>query len=473
MKYISSLLTAGLAATILLGACSKRNIKNAEGVIATFRQPVVEGIGHATRALNNNMEFTFEPNAQINVYPDSQGECMTYALTPGADASASFNVMNFNMKDAKYAAVYPSGKVAYNPTQMDFSLAGQNQAENNDASHLSAYDLNLAQANIENNTGEFNFMHKIAWLKVSIYIAEACTVHNLSLSAYEGIANTLSVNAITGEVTATPKSASEKIVLTFNGNEGFNMPARSILVAYVTIPAGTYTDLTVQCGEASKTISGSKEREEGNAYKISMMDDSYVVDLGLPSGLLWAKDNLGVETLAGYGLHYAWGEIIGYYNSNDTWTNGTDSRWFRYGSNIYMNDLSPEYDAATQAFGGKYRMPNKEDFEELIANTDYIWETRNGIAGIRFMSRSNSSKQIFLPAAGFGYDENWEAHGSEGHYRSRNITKSFPPVPNPPTYYLKFSGNVNQTPTISVTTDNATLSLYGGMSIRPVYDMSR
>lgn len=94
------------------------------------------------------------------------------------------------------------------PESIPFSLAGQNQSANGDASHLSAYDLNYAQAEITNNSGTFEFKHQIAWLKIQIKSAAAAeTFKEVVVSADEGIANALVLNAVSGTVDATPTSA--------------------------------------------------------------------------------------------------------------------------------------------------------------------------------------------------------------------------------------------------------------------------
>lgn len=259
----------------LLSACTVNEQKEqpavtANGVTATFQQPVFE---EATKAIDNDLKFVFEEGDQINVYSAAKNECMVYGLTPSAESSsdASFVIKGFNLKSATYRAVYPYMRPSLNPESIPFSLAGQNQSANGDASHLSAYDLNYAQAEISNNSGTFAFKHQIAWLKIQIKSAAAAeTFKEVVVSADEGIANALTLNAVSGTVDATPASAAETMILKLNGGRGFDVAEDGSLVAYVTIPAGEYTNLHIVCGSYSKTIEGAKFREGGSVYPINL-----------------------------------------------------------------------------------------------------------------------------------------------------------------------------------------------------------
>ena len=259
----------------LLSACTvneqkEQPVATANGVVATFQQPVIEV---ATKALDNDLKFVFEEGDQIDVYSAAKNECMVYGLTPSAESEgqASFVVKGFNLKSATYSAVYPYMRPSLDPESIPFSLADQNQSANGDASHLSAYDLNYAQAEISNNSGTFAFEHQVAWLKIQIQSAAAAqTFKEVVVSADEGIANELVLDAVSGTVDATPASATETVTLKLNGGKGFDVAKGGSLVAYVTIPAGEYTNLHIVCGKYSKTLDGAKLREGGHVYPINL-----------------------------------------------------------------------------------------------------------------------------------------------------------------------------------------------------------
>ena len=133
-----------------------------------------------------------------------------------------------------------------------------------------------------------------------------------------------------------------------------------------------------------------------------------LVDLGLPSGLLWAECNVGATTPEGYGDYYAWGETQTKTVYN--WGNyryGHDSHELtkycddpNYGFNGYTDDLTtlePGDDAATANLGNGFRIPTKTEWEEMVNNTTHEWTTLNGVNGYLFTAPNGNS--IFLPAA--------------------------------------------------------------------------
>ena len=134
------------------------------------------------------------------------------------------------------------------------------------------------------------------------------------------------------------------------------------------------------------------------------------VDLGLPSGLLWATCNVGATSPEEYGNYYAWGEIA-------TKTEYNESNCPTYGKT--MNDISgnAQYDAATANWGGDWRMPTKAEQEELLNNCTWTWTTQNGVNGYKVSSKVNSN-YIFLPAAGYRNGSSLPGAGSNGYYWS-------------------------------------------------------
>lgn len=141
------------------------------------------------------------------------------------------------------------------------------------------------------------------------------------------------------------------------------------------------------------------------------------VDLGLPSGTLWATMNVGATKPEEYGNYYAWGEIEPNKASTYTWDNyrfGSDSPLTKYDTdNKLVLDL--EDDAANVVMGGEWHMPTRAQLNELTANTTSSWTTDyngTGVAGVIFTSNSNGNS-IFFPAAGDIWDEG-PGHQSEG-----------------------------------------------------------
>ena len=156
------------------------------------------------------------------------------------------------------------------------------------------------------------------------------------------------------------------------------------------------------------------------------------VDLGLPSGLLWATCNLGADTPKGYGNYYAWGETAtkDVYNwstyhyctvddrdSLQTLTKYNTSE--AYGAVDNLTTLQAMDDAATSALGTGARIPTKEEWEELINNTTSEWTTQNGVSGYKFTAANGNS--LFLPAAGSYNDSELIVAGEYGFYWSASL----------------------------------------------------
>lgn len=142
------------------------------------------------------------------------------------------------------------------------------------------------------------------------------------------------------------------------------------------------------------------------------------VDLGLPSGLLWAKCNIGAKIQSERGYYFQWGETVGhdlnaYYEygyrtekyyiwSTAPFNNGSseyDSTYFASVSGTVCPNgvLATQYDAATAAYGEGYRMPTSEEFEELFNNTSSSYDYYNNVQGIKFTSLQDPTKYIFIP----------------------------------------------------------------------------
>ena len=180
------------------------------------------------------------------------------------------------------------------------------------------------------------------------------------------------------------------------------------------------------------------------------------VDLGLDSGTLWAKCNIGATTETDYGVYFQWGDINGvsgslagkysdenYSWATDTFNNGSSSFNSTYfdsvkGTVCPNNVLAKEYDAASHIMGGDWRMPTKAEIQELIDYTTNEWVTNyngTGINGRKFISKTDTSKYIFIPAAGYCDYGSVDNVGSNGNVWSSSLNTSNPSSAS----YLYFS----------------------------------
>ena len=161
------------------------------------------------------------------------------------------------------------------------------------------------------------------------------------------------------------------------------------------------------------------------------------VNLGLPSGLLWATCNIGATSPEQTGLYFAFGETTGY--SAEQVKKGErsfDSE--SYTAPSVSENLNLEQDAAHVNLGGKWRMPTKAEYQELIDNCDAVWTDDynvTGVAGRMFTSKVNGNS-VFFPAAGYCDNSYVDDVGSYGYYWSASWYSSSD------TWYLDFgSGN--------------------------------
>ena len=155
------------------------------------------------------------------------------------------------------------------------------------------------------------------------------------------------------------------------------------------------------------------------------------VDLGLPSGKMWAKGNLGADNEEESGLYYQWGDTQGYTKEQIgnpkqfNWANykwgidGSSSNFSKYNSTDSKTVLDLEDDAVYAELGGNWKMPTHEDWQELYNNTSREWTQVNGVNG--YKCTASNGNYIFLPAAGYGAGSSLGDEGSRGYVWSSSL----------------------------------------------------
>ena len=222
-----------------------------------------------------------------------------------------------------------------------------------------------------------------------------------------------------------------------DGEGAITLPAGSGEHWAILLPQGAVAEAVAQSGDGNCTgtcgaipaIAENDYLTEGIEVTLSGSgSDHLYVDLGLPSGLLWATCNVGADTPEGYGDYFAWGETApkDTYNwSTYQYCNGSYNTLTKYcqnssyGYNGFTDDLTtlePGDDAATANWGNGWRMPTKEEWQELYNNTTNTWTTQNGVDGRLFTATNGNS--LFLPAAGYRYGSSHYSAGSPGSYLS-------------------------------------------------------
>jgi uncharacterized protein YjdB len=157
------------------------------------------------------------------------------------------------------------------------------------------------------------------------------------------------------------------------------------------------------------------------------------VDLGL--SVNWATFNVGATVPEELGNHYAWGETepkSDFSISTYKYCNGADRTFTKYCNNSYYGTvdnktlLESEDDVAHVQLGGNWRMPQKEEFEELNKNCTWTWTTINGIKGFQVKSNKPGyrDRSIFIPAAGYREGTSVNSEGTNGYYNTMSLNSS-------------------------------------------------
>ena len=170
-------------------------------------------------------------------------------------------------------------------------------------------------------------------------------------------------------------------------------------------------------------------------------DDPYngheYVEIG---GLKWATMNIGASKPSDCGLYFAWGDTQGYTAeqvgsgegkkyfgwADYKYGNGTsepgEKGMAKYNSTDRLTKLEPSDDAAVANWGGSWRMPTTDDFQALGAAVNTAWTKVNGAYGILCTDKTDSSKTLFFPAAGYCSDGGVIYVDGDGDYWSSSLS---------------------------------------------------
>lgn len=182
--------------------------------------------------------------------------------------------------------------------------------------------------------------------------------------------------------------------------------------------------------DKKKTIFSVDPYDPTNGYEY--------VDLGLPSGIKWAKLNVGATKESDTGLFFQWGDIQGYTSDQCTsgekpfswedykWCNGDNNSMTKYNATDGKIVLDPEDDGVRVYMGGNWRLPTGANIQELIDNTNCEHVVIDGVGGGKFTNKTDTSKYIFLPEAYCG-DGSFVLNASILSWSS-SLDKSYPSI---------------------------------------------
>ncbi len=170
-------------------------------------------------------------------------------------------------------------------------------------------------------------------------------------------------------------------------------------------------------GTETTIISGTGAEGGNPSYPVAE-----AIDLGLPSGTLWASWNVGASSPEEYGGYYAWGETEekdNYSWSTYTLCDGSYSTCHHIGDDI----AGTEYDVAHVKWGGSWYMPSINQIKELRDNCTQTWTKQNGVYGIRVTGPNGNT--IFIPAAGYRTRDSLYGEGENGACWSSSLYSNY------------------------------------------------
>lgn len=139
------------------------------------------------------------------------------------------------------------------------------------------------------------------------------------------------------------------------------------------------------------------------------------IDLGLPSGCLWAESNLGASSCEGAGHYFFWGDTDPCekgsrykYVGDGHYTRGGDERYLKYVTDSEWGIVDGKVimelqdDAANTMLGDSWSIPTVADFNELLTYCTCREDVRNGVEGVSFIGPNGNS--IFFPDLGHHAD---------------------------------------------------------------------
>lgn len=351
---------------------------------------------------------------------------------------ASFDGGVWALKEGKaYAAYYPFQKqAAVSNESVEISFMGQKQSGNGSLDHLGDYDVMYASSiTPENGSACFEFKHLVSLVRLQLSLPAGTYSNVLVESNLQGwFAMEAALDLSNGKMTASSSSSFVDI-----GLDDIVLESDGVLeVWFATVPTDLLNNLKVNVFATCKsceyrgTAGPFSTLEAGMAYSYSIDEMTQIpgreyVDLGLPSGTMWATCNVGAENPedAGYyfqwagtqdvsdcGINVDWG--IYPYHVSGGFPNVTLSKYVNSGQSMYWGGegnpdekfvLDSEDDAANCQWGFSWHIPTSQQWTELINNCDFVWTAdynASGKSGYLVTSRvaGYESRQIFLPAAG-------------------------------------------------------------------------
>ena len=456
---------AAIAVAALASACSsdavtdalENNTGKAETVTLVASQP-----GNDTRVgFTEEGKGYWQANDAIGVWSKGDNKFNSFALASSAgEATATF--IGTVVNGVGDYAVYPYNEkhslqdnvlTYYLPEEYTYTSVDQTFfPENKDGKSFCMPMLGTISGGY---VVTFSHLAGVVCLQIDKMPAESGTVKVTEASNKLCGTFTANLTDTNPEIKTAESSADKSMTFTYSGATA-DKPG----IFYLPVASGSY-NLTVEVASAKKssTTSVSVEMVCARLQVVNVVTNyEYVinghkfVDLGLPSGLLWAEANVDAKTAYDDGGYYAWGET----STKNSYTLGN------YSSVPCYCSLAAENDVATTKWGSDCRMPTQSEMSELCNknNCTWTWVSCKNSAGenidcYKVVSVKNGNF-IYLPASGYREDESFCCQGLYGYYWSRTIGENT-------AYFLNFGDNF-----LYVYNDTEDYNNHYGFTVRPV-----
>ena len=431
-KYFSfvALAAAALATSCASDDLAEQKQEQTDTRTVTLTASVNEGQTRVgmTKGENSTASFYWHKNDQIFVQTKN-GDSYT---------GTAFSITGDDAKDGDTKATFTGevtgtvGTYAVYPYNESHSFTGETALTYNLPASYTSYtpESNIFSKTTDGTTAypsnptNMPMLGKIADGKISFKCLGGLAVirvdkmpitsGTLTVSANEKLSGNFEVDLSATDAqiaTTTASDGNNTVTFTFSGaTEG------KAGVFYLPLATGSYTNFQVTLSDNSdynQDVSiGSLTISRAGVTAVPIMayvkvNDHWFVDLGLPSGLLWATMNIGATSVTDCGSYFAWGGTTALSSSSDTDGSYTEE----------PATLPTDHDAAYVNWGTSCRMPTTSEFNELLnsSNCSWNWTTVNNVQGYKVTSKKEgyTGNSIFFPAMGWtqgpGYI-NWNGY---------------------------------------------------------------
>ena len=377
----------------------------------------------------NGVQFLWSATDTVGIFPN-EGSQVEFPIDEGVGMqTATFDGGGWALKHSStYSAYYPYDFYNRNMTAIPVSYAQQQQEGNASTSHLGAYDF-MATTVVTPTNGslEFSLQHLGCLVMLRTTMEEAKTLTGVTLQTDEEeftISGVIDLTAQASVITPTLSTHTLSVDL-----KNFEVGEDGTATIYFMMAPADLSDDTLEItlsdtlGAYMKYQVAGKNMVAGKAYAYQLTEGELVkrisyqtVDLGLPSGTLWADRNVGAATPEAFGDTFGWGETEPRTKENmHLWSNYkfsdgstiVDDREIphltkycydeAYGTVDNKMTLELVDDAAYVNMGVDWRMPTVDEMNELSDQCTWTWTIQNGVNGFQVTGPNGNS--IFFPAS--------------------------------------------------------------------------